>query len=1144
MPADFSRVRLNALLDYAGVELKQGAVVLDADFNESTGIIDRRLRALASDVFGRATVSATTPDAFKIAVAGGTLQVGKGRLYVDGLLAENHGAASTDPNKLAYDDLLGERVFVDPILYTAQPYLSGPGWPAAPALPTAGRHLVYLDVWNREVTDAENPDLIETAVGVETTSRVQTAWQVKVMPDDAGANTTCASPNADLSGWAALIAPSTGVLSTGTFEVAPVDDPCELPSTGGYRGLENQLYRVEIHDAGALGSATFKWSRENASVCQDVTSSNSATEVEVASLGRDDVLRFNTGDWVEIIDDVREFSQLPGEIRRITVDEATRRLTFAPGLPASMLPASFPNSDFPATRHLRVRRWDHKGKVFRSDSSGNPVQIQDLDAPGSKGVIAVPGGNVEVLLEDGVTVSFASTGTTGFRTGDYWVFAARTADASVEILNREPPRGIHHHYARLAIWDVTAGSLTDCRNPWPPSGGGDDCSCTACVTPQSHTSGQFTIQDAVNKVSQTGGTVCLGPGSYPLQAPVRMVGARSVRIRGQGPNTVIICPTGGFTIERSMAIAIENLSLLSLSGATTIAVDGAIGLSLKQLVIALFAATNKAVQGAAIALQGVVAGAKITENAIFAPVAILANDPAADPGADQTKSAFLLTAALAIEDNLFWCSRQAITLVEASLHLLGTRIAGNEIVGCAEPAVSLLGLGAPGSSLMIRENSFSVTGVGIRCGIDGAWIEDNKIVNTATTADARKALPVGIALMVGLDRNGADQCQILANQVSGFTGAGIRIAAPTSSLIIKLNIIESCGNGILLTDSATGGSVSIENNQLRDIGGDADSTLNVYGIGVQRTETTTIAGNIIRSLGVASDRSSLRVGIFAVSVSKVRIFANELSDIAPPGDFLGSAAGIMIRAPFAEFEVSNNNVERDSTPSTVASKSAWVALVVVDTDPATQVQTQGGVTTLAANDSQMLVLGAGRPFLTNVGVGLGAVVAAQAANVVLATAKDAAPKAAAQQAAAQQAAANAAGAPAAGAAASAPAAAAPGLAINVNAAAAAADPNLPRGSILGNIFQSRGPAPTTEIAARGEVIFNNNRVESRQATLAPVIIVTDIALISANRVKGGSDFSIQVANASRAAVLGNITTASISIPNGLQDPWKSLNLRG
>src|SRR5512144_2808869 len=140
MGADFSRIRSNPLLDFAGVELKQGGVVLDADFNELVAVLDRRLRAAASDILGRSTVSSTTPDAFKISVASGTLQLGGGRLYVDGLLPENHGASSNDPAKKLFDPLLGEVSCADPILYTAQPFLLN-----APALPTSGRHLVYLD---------------------------------------------------------------------------------------------------------------------------------------------------------------------------------------------------------------------------------------------------------------------------------------------------------------------------------------------------------------------------------------------------------------------------------------------------------------------------------------------------------------------------------------------------------------------------------------------------------------------------------------------------------------------------------------------------------------------------------------------------------------------------------------------------------------------------------------------------------------------------------------------------------------------------------------------------------------------------------------------------------------------------------------
>ena len=145
MGADFSRIRSNPLLDFAGVELKQGGVVLDADVNELVGVLDRRLRALASDVLGRSTVSQTTPDAFKITAGGGDLQIGKGRLYVDGLLAENHGAASTDLAKQIFDPLMAEPAFLDKILYSKQPYLKT----RLRCRPPAGTP--YFDV-DREVT--------------------------------------------------------------------------------------------------------------------------------------------------------------------------------------------------------------------------------------------------------------------------------------------------------------------------------------------------------------------------------------------------------------------------------------------------------------------------------------------------------------------------------------------------------------------------------------------------------------------------------------------------------------------------------------------------------------------------------------------------------------------------------------------------------------------------------------------------------------------------------------------------------------------------------------------------------------------------------------------------------------------------------
>ena len=288
-----------------------------------------------------------------------TLLIGKGRLYVDGLLAENHGAVSSDPAKRLFDDLMGEPAFADPIPYDAQPYLPNP-----PALPTTGTHLVYLVVWKREVTNLEQPDLIETAVGVDTSSRLQTVWQVArarrrrrsrhhlrvARCRRAGLERRSSRPPPACS----APAPSTSPRWTTRASCRP---------TGGYRGLENQLYRVEIHNPGQPGAgATFKWSRDD--VGSRVATVVSANELKLETLGRDDVLRFNTGDWVEIIDDEREFSLGRGEMRRITVIEATQSIQFADALPAAMLPppANLPDSVFPRVRHTRVRRWNQKGQ--------------------------------------------------------------------------------------------------------------------------------------------------------------------------------------------------------------------------------------------------------------------------------------------------------------------------------------------------------------------------------------------------------------------------------------------------------------------------------------------------------------------------------------------------------------------------------------------------------------------------------------------------------------------------------------------------------------------------------------------------------------------------------------------------------------
>ena len=105
----------------------------------------------------------------------------------------------------------------------------------------------------------------------------------------------------------------------------PVDD-CLVPAGGGYRRLENQLYRVEVHDV-QQGKPVVKWSRDNASMVSKVKAIDAtALTIVVEDEGRDDVLGFGAAKWVELTDEERI---LPGEsgalLRGVHCDRRFRR---------------------------------------------------------------------------------------------------------------------------------------------------------------------------------------------------------------------------------------------------------------------------------------------------------------------------------------------------------------------------------------------------------------------------------------------------------------------------------------------------------------------------------------------------------------------------------------------------------------------------------------------------------------------------------------------------------------------------------------------------------------------------------------------------------------------------------------------------
>lgn len=587
MSFDASRFTFDPWNDYAGVVMQQGRVQLDEDWNEWVAEVMRRIRTGTADMLGTAAVPrATTPNGFDImpsASASGafTLTIGRGRMYVDGLLAENHGlpapsplkwtdgsqSAPTAPARL-WDPVLDELTGTTDVPYDQQPYYFAPMQAALPTTP--GPHVVYVDVWQRELTHLQAPDLVEKAVNVDTTERLQTVWQVKVLADT-GAGTAC---GADLGALlnAAGIHPSAARLTNDAIDVPLPTDPCQIPSASGFKGLENQLYRVEIHQDGAqAGGASFKWSRDNATVATLVLQITATDTLVVQSVGRDDVLRFNPLDWIEITDDWQELNGLPGEIHQIkSIEDATRTITLQTPLAS---PASYPvdgqgNTD--AARHTRIRRWDQSGKVLAADGA---TVYWDLDNPASAtvpaGTIPLPPAGTEVMLENGVLVSFsldaAIPGGT-YAARDFWCFAARTADGTVEKLVAAPPRGIHHHYAQLAVVTFPDG-VSDCRTLWPPlPGGGAGCCCDVTIGP-ADLKGDASLQSIINGLkSKRGSAICLEAGEYPLTGPIVLTEAHSgLSIKGCGDDVVLSVRKGSEGAFQDGVIVIVGASDVRLS---------------------------------------------------------------------------------------------------------------------------------------------------------------------------------------------------------------------------------------------------------------------------------------------------------------------------------------------------------------------------------------------------------------------------------------------------------------------------------------------------------------------------------------------------------------------------------------------------
>lgn len=488
MNGDFARVSFDPAAGYRRVLLQQGRMLLEADFNEQSAIGEHYLRCLVTDLKGRwwrvrdgFALGSIEDNDFTIA---------HGRAYVEGQLCENYpapgdsaaicrfsnqpyvvaaSAASVLPDQpfLIYIECWERQVGAIEVPGLREIALGGPDTSLRTQTVWQIRLRTSDDIKNamRLVTEAlqtrekasaagegarahdkadkaaaaGKPEIAEeTAKAESNLTRLDSALEALTAP--AAAKTSAKEAAKDVTAKASTppFDPATADALLDALDAAvPLmramakseavnDDPCTLAVDSQYRGRENQLYRIEVHDGGAARTATFKWSRENGSVQFGIRSiernqESGAMQIGLATMGRDARTSLSQGDWVELCGPAVELSGHPGPLVQVT--------GFGPA-PATVS-ASLPKSaEADVSLYTILRRWDQSGGVTPN------------------GVLPIVESSGWLPLERGVQVQFVPGGV--YRTGDYWLVPARVASGDVD-------------------WPMTSGSNPE-RMALPPSG--------------------------------------------------------------------------------------------------------------------------------------------------------------------------------------------------------------------------------------------------------------------------------------------------------------------------------------------------------------------------------------------------------------------------------------------------------------------------------------------------------------------------------------------------------------------------------------------------------------------------------------------------------------------------------------------------
>lgn len=464
MTGDYTKVPLREDERWTGARIQEGRVIVEHELNLNLDAAARALQRTAAAAIGPAGVPVGSP-AFEVSVTPSgalDLEVDAGSLWVDGLLAWNPATLS----------------------YLAQDQIA--------ALPTTGKALVYVDVFEEHVQPAEDPSLVDPALApTDSAARTRIGYRVRVRATEA---TTCQAAWEELQ----KVAQSTGALTVTRTSGATSTDPCAPPGDPLAQAPDG-LLRIEALNGGPASGAVFAWSYENGATAIPIVQI-AGTQLTLAPSH----LRLEVNDLVEV-------SWLARRADRLDHGALYTVVNVTPGAGGDVVELSSPPTAPATAEGLVVRRWD--GQVTGATSARNATyRGADL----------------------GVTFS-AGTGT--YEPGDWWGVRLRAAEGDgIEHRTGAAPDGTRHVFAPLALVDLGARTvLHDCRPTFTPlvDIDFDRGSCTVSVKPGDD------LQAAVDALPAGGGQLCLAAGLYALAVPLQVTNRRRIVFHGAGPATIL-----------------------------------------------------------------------------------------------------------------------------------------------------------------------------------------------------------------------------------------------------------------------------------------------------------------------------------------------------------------------------------------------------------------------------------------------------------------------------------------------------------------------------------------------------------------------------------------------------------------------------